>query len=145
MKTLLLILLLSYSITKNLAASTTTCISDNCACIDQATVSTNTSTCPNDTARDCHSKAKCELNADNKCAYSNDKHLQNCLDNAMACVRSGCSGENCVEKENTVILNCFRYDEALGACYQSAECGKKGNKCGWTESQELKDCLSKLA
>lgn len=56
-----------------------------------------------------------------------------------ACVVSGCSGQICGEKE---MMSSCEYRESY-ACYKSARCERQTNGvCGWTETAELRACLS---
>lgn len=56
------------------------------------------------------------------------------------CRKTGCSGQVCSDKD--VITTCEFLPEY--ACYQAARCEKQTNgNCGWTMTQELKDCLER--
>ena len=59
------------------------------------------------------------------------------------CMIGGCSGQVCTEAGNDPITTCeFRPEYA---CYQEnfARCEvQSDDKCGWTENNELKQCLS---
>jgi hypothetical protein len=62
---------------------------------------------------------------------------------ANGCAVAGCSGQLCVsadEAENLVTTCEFR---AEYACYREASCEPQADgKCGWTETAELKQCLT---
>lgn len=56
------------------------------------------------------------------------------------CVISGCSGEICADEER--ISTCIYKPEF--ACYKQATCELQAdNRCGWTQTPELKACLTK--
>ena len=56
------------------------------------------------------------------------------------CIKTGCSGQICSNKD--VITTCEFLPEY--ACYQNARCERQSNgSCGWTMTQELKDCLNR--
>jgi hypothetical protein len=57
-----------------------------------------------------------------------------------ACYIGGCSGEVCSDTEG-VASNCIYKPEF--ACYKTAKCERQATgECGWTETSELKSCLS---
>lgn len=58
-----------------------------------------------------------------------------------ACVKGGCSGTVCTDKEDGMMTTCeFK---AEYACYQSATCERQADgACGWTQTDELKGCLA---
>lgn len=56
------------------------------------------------------------------------------------CKIGGCSGQVCSDKEG-VITTC-EFTEAY-ACFHTAICERqKDGTCGWTQTEELKTCLS---
>lgn len=58
-----------------------------------------------------------------------------------SCKVGGCSSQLCVEESDEGVSTC-EYTQAY-ACYKSATCTRQQNgKCGWTETNELKACLS---
>ncbi len=58
-----------------------------------------------------------------------------------ACVRSGCSGELCVEEGADVASICIARPEH--ACYAQARCERQADgQCGWTQTPSLAACLS---
>ncbi len=61
------------------------------------------------------------------------------------CVPAGCSKELCVD-ENTakdVVSICLYKD--VYSCYKKAVCERQNNdKCGWSETKELIDCVGKF-
>jgi len=59
---------------------------------------------------------------------------------ATDCVRGGCSGEICTDKQSQVVSICIWKEEF--ACYQTAICERQPDgKCGWRQTPELKECL----
>ena len=55
------------------------------------------------------------------------------------CIVTGCSSQICADEE--VITTCEYREEY--ACYQSATCEKQASgECGWTMTDELKECLT---
>ncbi len=62
---------------------------------------------------------------------------------ANGCAVAGCSGQLCVsaEEAGNIVTTCeFRSEYA---CYREASCEPQSNgKCGWTETDQLKQCLS---
>ncbi len=61
-----------------------------------------------------------------------------------SCVTSGCSNELCVEKSNGGRATICLYRDEY-ACYKNATCERQSDgKCGWTQTKELKSCLSKF-
>jgi hypothetical protein len=61
---------------------------------------------------------------------------------AEGCIVGGCSGQLCVDSSEGDIATTCEY-RAEYACYQSAVCERQATgKCGWTETQELRACLS---
>jgi hypothetical protein len=57
-----------------------------------------------------------------------------------ACYKGGCSGQICSDRQDMMSTCIFREEYA---CYQSATCERQANgDCGWTETAELKMCLS---
>lgn len=55
------------------------------------------------------------------------------------CVVTGCSSEICADEE---VYSTCRYRQEY-SCYQSARCERQtSGLCGWTETEELKQCLS---
>ena len=56
-----------------------------------------------------------------------------------ACVVSGCSNEVCAEKQ----LDSACVFEPEYACYKTAICERQpSGECGWTKTEELKECLN---
>ncbi len=61
---------------------------------------------------------------------------------AEGCFVGGCAGEICSD-EPVGQRYCFWYDPKWD-CYKTARCEKQADgKCGWTITQELKECLEK--
>lgn len=57
-----------------------------------------------------------------------------------ACYVGGCSSQVCSDEEGLVSTCEFRSEYA---CYRTAQCKRQTNgQCGWTETLELKACLS---
>ncbi len=57
-----------------------------------------------------------------------------------ACRATGCSGQICAEED--LITTCEFREEY--ACYQNARCERQPDGgCGWTETPELRQCLSR--
>jgi hypothetical protein len=59
------------------------------------------------------------------------------------CALAGCSNIVCVEEKDAadIVTTCEYRSEY--ACYQTARCEKQANgKCGWTQTAELKQCLT---
>lgn len=73
-----------------------------------------------------------------------DSKFFNNIPSKNECVIGGCNGELCLDKEANdkgVASICLYKPEF--ACYKSAKCEKQANgKCGWTQTSELKACLS---
>lgn len=62
---------------------------------------------------------------------------------ANGCAVAGCSGQLCVsaEEASTIVTTCEYRDEY--ACYAEASCEPQADgKCGWTQTNELKQCLA---
>ncbi|MBA3732995.1 hypothetical protein H0W91_01315 [Patescibacteria group bacterium] len=58
---------------------------------------------------------------------------------AIACIRSGCSGEICSDQNQ--VSNCIYKPEF--ACYAKAKCERQmSGQCGWTQTSALSMCLS---
>ena len=58
------------------------------------------------------------------------------------CVRNNCMG-TCITREEALGKMIPMICRAEFACYQDAECVKKEDgSCGWTETQQLKDCIA---
>lgn len=56
------------------------------------------------------------------------------------CRPGGCSGQLCTDKPDMVTTCEWREEYA---CYQSATCERQpSGECGWTETNELRQCLS---
>ena len=56
------------------------------------------------------------------------------------CRATGCSGQVCAEED---VMTTCEYREEY-SCYQSARCERQQDgKCGWTETSELMQCLSR--
>lgn len=54
------------------------------------------------------------------------------------CKTTGCSSQICSDKD--VTTDCMYREEYI--CYQKAKCERQQNgKCGWTETEVLKECL----
>ncbi len=61
---------------------------------------------------------------------------------AKDCFVGGCAGEICSD-DPVGQYYCFWYDPKF-ACYKTARCERQADgKCGWTMTQELKECLEK--
>lgn len=62
--------------------------------------------------------------------------------NLKSCVVGGCSGQICSDvSEGGMGSTCEWRDEY--ACYKKAKCERQlSGQCGWTETPELKSCLS---
>lgn len=57
------------------------------------------------------------------------------------CVITGCSGQIC--SDESVITTCEYRAEY--ACYKTARCEQQASgKCGWTQTQQLQECLAKF-
>lgn len=56
------------------------------------------------------------------------------------CAPAGCSGQICAEAGAEIMTTCeFRPEYA---CYQQTACERQpSGECGWTETEELKECL----
>lgn len=62
---------------------------------------------------------------------------------ANGCAVAGCSGQLCVSADEAggIVTTCEFKSEY--ACYREASCETQSNgKCGWTETDELKQCLA---
>lgn len=60
------------------------------------------------------------------------------------CVRGGCSGQLCLESGNETGVSTCEWKDVY-QCYQKAVCEKQTNgKCGFTQSPEFQQCLSKF-
>lgn len=58
------------------------------------------------------------------------------------CVVGGCSSQLCIDPNQDPGVSTCEYRE-IYACYQTAECTRQNTgKCGWTETTELKACLT---
>ncbi len=62
------------------------------------------------------------------------------------CVVGGCFGQVCAEKNSSSLVS-DKCNLALPApsvaCYKNATCERQSNnQCGWTQTSELKSCLS---
>ena len=59
------------------------------------------------------------------------------------CRIDGCSQEICLGKDDQPIVSECLWKEEYG-CYKTAKCEVQGGgKCGWSQTDELKSCLSK--
>lgn len=57
------------------------------------------------------------------------------------CQIAGCSNQLCVESDAKNTISTCIYSPTF-ACYKNAKCAKQANgKCGWTQTDELKQCL----
>jgi len=57
------------------------------------------------------------------------------------CLISGCNGEICQDKSEEAAITVCLYKPEY-ECYQNASCQKqKDGHCGWTQTEELKNCL----
>lgn len=57
------------------------------------------------------------------------------------CIIGGCSSQLCVDASRGDVVSTCEYREEY-ACYQTAKCERQASgQCGWTETQELKQCL----
>lgn len=60
------------------------------------------------------------------------------VDPLHACITTGCSSQICAEED--VVTTCEFREEYT--CYKGASCERQTNgECGWTETQELQNCL----
>lgn len=56
------------------------------------------------------------------------------------CVVGGCSSQLCVDASEGDVVSTCEWREEYG-CYQTATCERQSNgQCGWTETEELKQC-----
>jgi eight-cysteine-cluster-containing protein len=63
---------------------------------------------------------------------------------AMSCVKSGCSGQLCVDSTQAPVMTTCEYKEYY-ACYKNTSCEVQQNgNCGWTKTPAYLDCLQKL-
>jgi eight-cysteine-cluster-containing protein len=59
------------------------------------------------------------------------------------CTTSGCNGEICQEKAKEPTFSVCLYRPEY-ECYKFAKCERQKNgKCGFTETEEFKDCIKK--
>ncbi len=68
----------------------------------------------------------------------------NGIEKKQICVRGGCSGQLCIDEEQSAetMTTCEYREEYV--CYDQAVCGVQGDgECGFTETPELKACLQK--
>lgn len=72
----------------------------------------------------------------------NDEYVKKpqVLDNG--CVIAGCSGQLCVSsREKSSVVTTCEYKSEYG-CYERATCEpQKNGKCGWTQTEELSQCI----
>ena len=60
------------------------------------------------------------------------------------CKKAGCSNALCVESDQKNTASTCEWKDEY-ACYQKAKCERQSNgKCGFTQDEELKNCLEKL-
>ena len=63
--------------------------------------------------------------------------------NNNECVISGCNGEICQDKDEEPLFSVCIYKPEY-ECYKLTTCKRqKDGKCGFTETEEFKDCLKK--
>jgi eight-cysteine-cluster-containing protein len=87
----------------------------------------------------CESNQRCLKSGQNE-SLCKDKKSDGALqsNSKKPCVVTGCSGQVCAEED--IITTC-EYIPTY-ACYKNAKCQRQSNgKCGWTESEELLQCL----
>ena len=61
--------------------------------------------------------------------------------NPKECKISGCSGTICIDASAEDVITTCEYRSEY-ACYKAAICEKQEDgKCGWTQTEELKNCL----
>lgn len=65
--------------------------------------------------------------------------IQSAVDPLKGCVITGCNHERCEETPKETSCG---YKTAY-ACYGIARCERQSSgRCGWTDTQDLKDCIS---
>lgn len=63
---------------------------------------------------------------------------------SQSCIVTGCNGEICQGKNEQPKMSTCVYKPEY-ECYKTAVCApQSGGQCGWTQTEELKDCLSNL-
>jgi predicted secreted protein len=66
-------------------------------------------------------------------------------DTGKACVRTGCSGQLCVEESPDGMASTCEY-RPVYACYQAATCARQDDgKCGFTPTEELASCVAEAS
>jgi hypothetical protein len=79
---------------------------------------------------------RCVRNGDN-CTWE----IRECPSTSGGCVKSGCSGTQCVEPGKEMVTTCEFKPEY--ACYGSAVCERQpGGACAFTQTPELTACLA---
>jgi len=64
-------------------------------------------------------------------------------DTGASCLRAGCSGQLCLDEETAKQISTSCQWKEEYECYQSARCElQSDNSCGWTQSDELQECLN---
>jgi hypothetical protein len=96
-------------------------------------------TCVADPFVDCYSTATCERQVDGKCGWSGTPDLNSCLNR---CVQGYCGA--CIrQKDLDVNLQIFCPYNPLAYCYYTATCEiQPEGHCGYTDTQQLNDCLN---
>jgi eight-cysteine-cluster-containing protein len=86
----------------------------------------------------CAPGATLSYNRDGSCARCvTERETTGCRTNAD-CVRTGCSGQYCSDTD--IISTCEWREEY--ACYGTASCACNNGRCGWEQTQELRNCLN---
>lgn len=65
--------------------------------------------------------------------YSSEKNIEN------TCVKAGCSGQLCLDKDALYIDTCEWKPEY--SCYKDAMCTKIDGVCQWVKDDSLMSCL----
>ena len=102
------------------------------------------SNCPNSEYNNCIKNVPCKY-INQKCQFVNNNLYRKCqklLNNdAKPCVKSGCSGELCIEEGASGISPCIWKPEFQ--CYKDARCEIQPNgNCEFTKTIELINCLN---
>lgn len=82
-----------------------------------------------------------EQNADKELAGDERARDEELAEERGGCAPTGCSGQICAEAGSEMMSTCeFRPEYA---CYKASLCERQpdGN-CGWTDSEELRECLA---
>jgi len=93
----------------------------------------------------CYASATCERQRNGRCGWTQTEELQQCIEDARnppsngPCYVGGCSGQLCTDHEGAI--STCEWTEAY-ACYRDATCERQSNgRCGWTQTDELQECL----